>query len=202
MTRKQFETIAKRYLLPALGGYKWHNGFLIKQPVQDIAVGFCLERSGSDKGGGYVWWFAQPLYMPNDLLHLTYGGRIAMDDGGQLWNFTAGQVDRSVAALLPKLQAKKRSALEDPQKFYDYYKGFKEQNPHIFSAVAYTSYRTNSPSAQKDVGDCIAFISAREDLSLPWVKKMLDELILLKEGTVADLLQNYSTRSRIVLKLD
>lgn len=177
MTKKKLESIAKKYIIPSLGNYKLHGEFIIKLPIKDIVTGFCLERS-SVLDCGYAWWFSQPLYVPYDLLHLTFGGRIEFGDGGQLWNFTKEQIEQTMNLLTFKMKGlqKKLALVEEPIDFYNYFKGEKENNLRIYEAVTYSACWTMQPSMQRDIEECINFILKEQNLSIPWIKTVLDNL--------------------------
>ncbi len=177
MTKNKLESIARRYIQPSLGNYKLQDGFIIKLPIEDIIIGFCLERS-SISDCGYVWWFSQPLYVPSDMLHLTFGGRIGFNDGDQLWNFTTEQINQTMDLLISKMKGgqERVSLVEKPSDFYNYYRSEQEKNLRIYEADTYTACWTMRPTMQTEIEDCINFILREQNTTIPWVQAILNDL--------------------------
>jgi hypothetical protein len=77
-------------------------GWLAMLPVDRIVRGLCINGS-IDPGAFYLEWFVQPLYVPADDFHLTYGERLALDR-----SWTTDEVEGAVSAVkqeaLPKLR--------------------------------------------------------------------------------------------------
>jgi len=73
---KQFERLAKSYLLPHLPGYRGVQALIYYEDVSHLLRGFYFEKS-SDPNSFYLSVFVQPLFIPLDHVSLSFGDRLA-----------------------------------------------------------------------------------------------------------------------------
>jgi hypothetical protein len=203
----KLQVILEKDILNSLrNNYYFMDDFLIKQPIQDILIGFCFERS-STKNERYVSWFTMPLYYFQKVIGLTFGGRIQSKNRGQMWDFGDAQIANTIGELLPQLllHEEKINELEMPLNFYNAYYKKKHTNLRIYEAVTYTACWLELPTMQNEIQSCIQFIETENDTSVPWIKKILDNMKLLQvqksKEEILTLLKGWKTESLKELKL-
>jgi hypothetical protein len=182
MKQKKLQVILERNIMNSLmDNYYFMDDFLIKQPIQDILIGFCFERS-STKDEKYVSWFTMPLYYSHKVIGLTFGSRIQSKERGQVWDFSDALIDNTIEELLPQLLSHEEiiNEREIPINFYNAYYKKKQTNLRIYEAVTYTACWLELPTMHNEIESCIKFIENENDTSVPWVKKILDNMKLLQ----------------------
>jgi len=149
MKVKQFQALAKK-LLPHLPGYALERKLLYATPVGHVLRGFCLEASGFDATGFYVWVFFQPLYVPAEHLHLTLGERLRYM-GSEGWNITDANVEDRLLESIRTQGLPFLTGVEEPLGVADVSrKRWGElRNPHIWEAIAYSLIMGNDYSAAR-----------------------------------------------------
>lgn len=55
------------------------GSYFYQQPVEHILCGFVHERI--PYSGAYLWYYAFPLFVPSDFMHLTFGDRLPPPQG-------------------------------------------------------------------------------------------------------------------------
>jgi hypothetical protein len=208
MTKKKLESIIKKNILNLLvGNYILTDTYVIKSPIEDIVIGFCFERSSTDDGI-YIWWFTQPLYIPDNTLHLTFGNRIRLPDKNELWNFGKNHIDNTVNILMEELliHDKMINVLKVPSNFYEYYLETREKNIRIYEATIYTACWIGLSNVDEEIEVCLNFIQVNLNLSIPWIKKIFDNLSLLRiqknQGERIAILNQWKNNTLSALKLD
>jgi hypothetical protein len=182
MTKNQLQKIVRKHILASLDNYKLKNEYLVKMPIDDIVVGFCFERAYAENFG-YVWWFSLPTFLPNNSLHLTFGDRIKLDSGNELWDFGPKEIGASTSKLIFFLRdfQQKLFELQNPVNFYNYFVSSKEKNIRIYEAIAYAACWNGHENMLEEVNGCLNFISENLDTSIPWIKQVYDDLIRINK---------------------
>ncbi|HET7118317.1 MAG TPA: hypothetical protein VFI29_17600 [Hanamia sp.] len=208
MKQKKLQVILGINIMNSLmHNYYFMNDFLIKQPIQDIVIGFCFERS-STKDERYVSWFTMPLYYPHKVIGLTFGNRIQLKDRGQIWDFSDTQIENTAKDLLPQLLLYEETIneLEIPLNFYKAYHKKKQTNLRIYEAVTYTACWLELSTMHNEIESCIKFIENENDTSVPWIKKILDNMKLLQaqksKKEILSLLKGWKADNLKELKLE
>ena len=175
----------KQNISTHFSGYIVQNRFFIKTPIDDVLYGYCFENS-SKKNKNHIWSFVQPLYIRDNILHLTFGKRLKFKNS-EAWNIDEIVDDKySMDYLLNEMKKEEKeiARLSGPLEFYEFYKKEEhlEENLRVYEAVIYSSIWLSLPSAQKELNDCIEYIYQQEDLSIKWVKEVLDNMLRLRNG--------------------
>lgn len=156
--------------------FELDKGILYKTPVNDILVGFCFEKSSSEKESLYVWSFAMPLYLEKDNISLTFGRRLKDSKGNELWRLKNSQsIDKSIAELASLMYDEIESffpAVETPESFYQFYKDKEVKNIRINEALVYSAIYSKNNRSQELLKDFIAELE-KEDLEIGWIKNVL-----------------------------
>jgi hypothetical protein len=207
MTQKKLENILRNYIISSLkGNFAIMDGYIIKLPIQDIVVGYYFEKSSS-ANCIYIWWFTQPLYIPDDMLHLTFGNRIRTKNGSEMWDFSNTLIDGTIKILLPELETHKNliDKLEMPRNFYDYYYENREKNIRIYEATTYTACWIGLLNMYEEIENCLRFIESNLSTSISWIKQISDNLNLLKKQMNHDdilvILKDWKNNTAAKLKL-
>ena len=95
MRRKDFERLAKTYLVPHLEGFRSHGHLLFMEPIDCLLRGFCFEPSGFDATSMYLNFFIKTLYVPVEYVELTYGDRLR---GNLLWEGISKENESEIMA--------------------------------------------------------------------------------------------------------
>jgi hypothetical protein len=83
MNKRELAKIAKT-LVQELPDLAASNNLLLRTPLGPILRALCLERSGWDTHGFYVWVFFQPLCIPHAHVFFNLGWRLG--GGTHTWN--------------------------------------------------------------------------------------------------------------------
>lgn len=77
MKANQILKAMKKHVLPHLPGFRVKGtAILYATPVNMILQGFAIQTSYMSKEAFTVWVFSQPLYVPEDVIVLSMGGRL------------------------------------------------------------------------------------------------------------------------------
>jgi hypothetical protein len=208
MNKKKITDILNKILVGLEGNYKISNNCLIKSPIKDIIVGFCFENSSSENMM-YIWWFAQPLFVPSDTMNLTFGNRINLGEGGQLWDFSQSKTENNIKILSREMQLieiKEINTLETPLNFYHNYYKNKEKNLRIYEAIVISASWVDLPNMDNEIENCLLFVDKNLDKTIPWIKQVVENLNLLKEKKTKEdkhtLLDRWKNETIANLKLD
>jgi hypothetical protein len=124
MKKNKLQGIIKNQVIDSLSEkYILVGNFIVNVQVTELIAGFCFENSSSESSM-YIWWFVQPLYVPSNIIHLTFGGRIKMPSQSQIWNFENKHFEETIVILKKELQLAEKSIthLGSPERFYEHYK--------------------------------------------------------------------------------
>lgn len=160
-------------------GFRLHKDILCIEPLNNMIVGFCFEKSGFHKDSLYVWSFVQPLYVPNEHIILTFGKRVRNE---QLQIKNNKEFDKDVKEL-SKLMNKEievfLNEVSSPSKFYNYYQD-KCVNLRMIEAVVYSAIYTKQKNTKTLLNNFINTIK-KDDLSIKWIEDLLNQMISIKE---------------------
>tara|TARA_R110002020_G_scaffold419049_1_gene628272 strand:+ start:439 stop:1071 length:633 start_codon:yes stop_codon:yes gene_type:complete len=177
MTNTDIKKIYNNYLAKVIPpDFELDKGILYKTPVNEILVGFCFEKSSSEKESLYVWSFAMPLYIEKDNISLTFGQRLKDSKGNELWHLKNNQsIDKAIARLASLMYDEIESffpVVETPENFYRFYKDKGVKNIRINEALVYSAIYSKSNRAKEIMKDFIAELE-EEDLEIGWIKNVL-----------------------------
>lgn len=87
MKASQILKAMKKHVLPHLPGFRAKGTtILYARPVEMILQGFAIQTSYMNKEAFTVWVFSQPLYVPQDTIVLSIGGRLPwLLSGRDIW---------------------------------------------------------------------------------------------------------------------
>jgi hypothetical protein len=123
-------------LLPASDGWGHRGKLAYQRPVRWVAVGVLGESSGSAKAT-YVWRLVLPLFVPSDVVNLSYSERVrsagAVED--QHVDELRARVSEASASLPSENGALRRLASLD----------LEVRNPRIFETAAYAQLINGAP---------------------------------------------------------
>jgi len=187
MSSRSIESFIKTHLVEYLPNFKQRKNYMIKSPLGSIAEGLCLEKSYSKPNEVYLWLFVQPLYVPETLLHLTFGNRLVDRNKSQVWNLmklSESEHAFNEMKLAIDLNIDLFDKLSNPVNFYSYYheSEVKNKNLKIYEAVVYTSIYLSLTSAKLELNNCVQFIQTELDASVPWINEVLNKLVFLKNN--------------------
>lgn len=204
MTNTEIKKIVNNHLGEIVSkGFKLQKDILFKEPLDDMLIGFCFEKSGFDKDIFYVNAFVQPLYIENENIILTFGWRIRKQ-----WKLKNNDnLDKDLQELSTLMLEELNSFLnivDTPSKFYEYYHD-KCVNIRMIEAVVYSAIYTKHPDAELILNNFIEILQ-NENLSIKWMKKILNEMIDLKEtfhndAEISKKLQSNIQKTKSHLKL-
>ncbi len=204
--------IQKNLIKPVInylnGDFRTVKGnFLIKYPIEDIITGFCFERS-STKNNFYLWFFAQPLYLPSNYFYLSFGDRIKNKNKTESWslvdtpNFSKNTIEELISELQSNLTFVEE--MRSPNFFYSHYKEVSEsiKNWRLNETLVYTAFWLKKPEARTKAISLIKYIEKNDDLSIDWVKECRDSLQeLVNSIDPIMILKKYKEQTIINLKL-
>lgn len=185
MTNTEIKRIYDRYLSDEISSnFKLDKGVLYKNPVKDILVGFCFERSSSEKESLYVWSFAMPLYIEKEDLSLTFGHRLRNKKNEELWHFKNNpKVDGVIKDLIALMQKEIKHffpRVEKPNDFFEFYKNEKVKNIRIKEALTYSAVYAKRKES-KELLEILTNELKNEDLDIGWIRGVLQNVTDLKE---------------------
>lgn len=177
MTNTDIKKIYNNYLAKVIPpDFELDKGILYKTPVNEILVGFCFEKSSSEKESLYIWSFAMPLYIEKDIISLTFGQRLKDSKGNELWHLKNNQsIDKAIAGLASLMYDEIESffpAVETPESFYRFYKDKEVKNIRIKEALVYSVIYSKNNRANELLKDFIAELE-EEDLEIGWIRNVL-----------------------------
>lgn len=211
MTNTDISRLYKNYLSKVIPlDFKLDKGILYKTSVNNILVGFCFERSSSEKESLYVWSFAMPLYLMKEDLSLTFGQRLKRGKNEELWHFKNNpQIDKTLKSLTLLMQKEIKDffpKVETPKDFFEFYKDSEVKNVRIKEALVYSGVYAKHPQS-KELLKSFTEELENEDLTIQWIKDVLQNSLHLQEvldknGDVDTLLnQNIKmTKSHLKIK--
>jgi len=179
MTNKEIEKFIKKNLLGHLGlGFTQKGNYILISPVDDVLGGFCFEPSLIDRNSIYIWWLVQPLFIPENMIHLTFGGRIENSNYNQLWSDLNSL--KTIETIKDAINNKKPliESLSELALFYEYFNKKDRQNLRIYEALIYTLIWMGSYNWEQEIKDFIRFVD-KFDVSIPWIKKLKEDMISL-----------------------
>jgi hypothetical protein len=183
MKSKEFEALAKRYLLPSLPSFGVRGGLLFRKPRDDLLVGFRFEGSDFDKSQFALWGFVQPLYVPERGIVFTFGKRL----GGRpefWWRISETNGEQVMSDVLSVATTDGLQLLEQvrtPRDFVDRapYLVSDQSNLHLRRAQAFSLARAGDlSSARQRLEDFVRDANAL-GASLPWSRDLAEQGKLL-----------------------
>lgn len=185
MTNTEIKKIYDRYLSDEIpSDFKLDKGILYKSPVKDVLVGFCFERSSSEKESLYVWSFAMPLYIEKEDLSLTFGHRLRNKKNQDLWhlknNPSIDKVVKDLIALMEKEIENFFPKVEKPNDFFEYYRNEKVKNIRINEALTYSAIYSERKESKELLESFINELK-NEDLEIGWINSVLQNATNMKE---------------------
>lgn len=146
----------------------------------------------------------QPLYIPVEIIHLTFGKRLEKSDRNQSWSDldsldTVNIIRKSIEQNLPFIES-----LINPYSFCDYYinSNHPEENIRIYEAIVYTSIWIDLPNCKKEVQNFINYINENTDISIAWIQQIKDDMSNpLLSSTPKNILINNKENLIKILKL-
>jgi hypothetical protein len=91
MKARQIERLLKAHVIPELDAFDAKGFLLFQVPIADLLHFFYFSSSGFDKDLFYIDMAVQPLYVPQDDVHFTFGRRL---DG--TWDIGEGPTPEAV----------------------------------------------------------------------------------------------------------
>lgn len=185
MTNTEIKKIYNRYLSDKISSdFKLDKGVLYKSPVKDILIGFCFEKSSSEKESLYVWSFAMPLYIEKEDLSLTFGHRLKNKKNQELWHLKNNpNIDKVIKDLLILMEEEIKNffpKIEKPKDFFEYYKNEKVKNIRIKEALTYSAIYAEQKESKEILENFINELK-NEDLDIDWINGVLQNVTSIKE---------------------
>lgn len=185
MNRSQLKKFAESKIIPQLKGtYQFNNNLIFQYPLLDLLKGFYFEGSPSSKDIVYIWCFTQPLFVPSENIVFTFGKRLRTPEGKEQWGLMEEFEITTPPVILDTIKFAEQSFLlsvGDKKLFYDHYKSETNQNVKILEAVCYASILLGKNESEDLLIKLIKNIQSM-NLNIPWIKKIFDRVILLKEN--------------------
>jgi hypothetical protein len=202
MTNADLSKMVKKYLVPSIGSeYSLKKNILYRTPVKDIILGFCFERSANDKNSFYVWAFGQPLYVLTEDFVLTFGIRLSnKKTKSERWEFSKDAFE-DLANLMKTEGLIYIENISNPERFYRYFKEDKSGSIRVMEAVVYSGFFSDSPESNDDAMRLLRQIREKEDVTIPWVKEIRDNVEMLlnarkkSKDDTQSILQDWKRRS-------
>jgi hypothetical protein len=192
MRKREFQRLAKKYLLPALPDFRLHEDLLVLQPLRSILRAITFETSAWESTRSYFWVFVQPLYVPNKTLHLTFGRRL----GGpsHFWEIEKENEASVMASLLDEIKALALPFLDrikSPQDVASRLEDMTPDNLHAKEAASYSYVLIGDrESAMSELAALRSFVERRrQGTQIPgrgWVDEILDRADLLRRKLETD----------------
>lgn len=151
MRQREFENLARVYLMDALPGFQVWKGLILKTPVRHLLRGFCYEPSSFSRERFYVDVFVQPLFVPCDHIVLSTGGRM-----GPGYDWTP-ETEAQVMAKVRKVMIREGLPLIKAHDTVERYckrlrqKARRYRDPHNQEAAAYACILLNKPRAARRI---------------------------------------------------
>lgn len=216
MKGKQFERLARKYMLPQLPGFGLRKHLLFAEPVGYLLRGFAFETSGFDPTAFTVWTFVQPLYVPDAFLGISYtfGGRLGSLGGGpdRWWQMDEGNEDRIMAEVLAQLQGEGLPFLSRLGAAWDLAEdGYRvtgaRNDVRVVEAVAYSWAVAGDHTRSIRELDRLHAMARTLDLRIPWIREMDEHAQRVRALLVRDppeataLLDGWAQQAREALRL-
>ena len=134
MKSSEIKKIIKE-IIPQLNNSHWdiYKEALIIQPQNEILRGVYFSRSGLSKSQFELRYFAQPLYVPDDLIALSFGGNIKTPNNRQWWEYDSSkEISTQIAELINKFDLDFFSRIRNAEDFYQYFKRSKKNDSEVF----------------------------------------------------------------------
>jgi hypothetical protein len=185
--------------------FNLYKNILYKHPLNNILLGFCFEKSASNKEGVYVWVFVQPLYVNADYIVLSFGKRLK-GKNGEFWKLKDTlNFEEMISELETSMQNEIDTFLKEvntPLKFYNYYTE-KSVNIRMVQAVVYSAIYSKHKDAESLLKNYITMIK-QEDLNYDWIKNLLKEALCLQniidsKSSIDDFFDNNINSTKINL---
>ena len=90
MTGREFQKLARKYLIAQLPGFVVKGRLLLASPIQYLLRGYSCEPSAFDRAKFCVQVFVQPLFVPTDNIAFVIGDRLGSIKGrhDKWWNYS------------------------------------------------------------------------------------------------------------------
>lgn len=156
-----------------------HKDILYREPLNNMLVGFCFEKSSFHKDSLYVWSFVQPIYVPNENINLTFGKRIR-NEQWQIKNNPKFDKDiKKLSNLMSNEVTTFLNEIDTPLKFYNYYQD-KSVNLRMLESVVYSAIYTKQKDIKILLNNFIDILK-KEDLSIKWIEELLNQMVSLNK---------------------
>jgi hypothetical protein len=150
MNKKQTSALTTQ-LLPSFPSFKVKGRLMLLAPLGDTLRAFHFEPSGFSLADFYINVFFQPLYVPSEHAHFTFGHRLG--PGWTITNLDVAGVLRpkmlEEVAFLAKLGTAEQVAKELESQAAPNMRGY--VNPHCFEARAYALLKAGHVVKSKEV---------------------------------------------------
>jgi len=158
--------------------------FVLNFPIKDILSGFCFEQSFYNKSEIYFWWFVQPLYAPEKIIHLTFGKRL-LNNKSDSWNIINSKANVAELKITMGQNLSWINFLSEPVNFFDHYikKEYAKENLRFYENLVYTLVWIMSPNAKKEIENCITYIEEKLDNSVVWISEIKENMVFLKSSS-------------------
>jgi hypothetical protein len=195
MRTKDVERLAKIYLLPHLPGFIFHKKLLYISPIEQILRGVFFDSSAYERWTFVIEAFVQPLYIPEEHCHFTFGGRLGNLGGGaeNWWTIDETNEEQVMKDVLHALQSEALPFLQSVKSPNDFAKKYEREarDPgiHYMEAVSYSlviagKYR----KAMKILNRNLKALdkAVKSEYAAPYMQEMADRTIIIKNALIED----------------
>jgi hypothetical protein len=177
---KQINDIAKK-----VAGFRQNKYLIYQYPYDKILNGFYFEKVRTNI---YLWKFCQPLYVPSESIHFTFGNRLTNQNGNHIFDFSNPTTSEEILDIINK---EKSTLIKDVITFYNIFYQNKDTNIYFKEALAFSLCYIDIQKAIVMLKDMISELDKTNATS--WEKSIIitgKELIgQISSGSVIDKLE-------------
>jgi hypothetical protein len=162
--------IKKNFLDGVFLDFSIYRNLLYRNSVDGVLTGFYFEKSSSQSNGIYIWSFAQPLFIPNDSVVLTFGRRIR----NSIWIIKDNPLIENDLKEMKSLMDREffdyLSKIDSSSGFYEYF-GRKSTNLRMIEGVVHSGVSANRADVKGVLANFIDALKSN-DMTIGWVSDL------------------------------
>ena len=152
-----------------------HKDMLFFSPIDEILSGFYVEEI---KDYMYLWSFQQPLFIPQNHIHFTFGKRLRGRDGNAIFHLDSKNILRTIdeVCLAIDQHIKDVNELRETVRFYNYYRAGTSFN--VRSDIAFTACFLELEHCESCLADIVKELLI-ENRKTKWLDDLIKRVELL-----------------------